>query len=180
MSLNLPPTLCDSFLPPWGIPGKGSYRNFRAKMLTGVQADPHTPKGQFYENVSSLWGMCTGNFYCAVERRDQSRGKETEPLGCGLRRVLKGAGCVTGQLVCAAASRAHDSCLSLRKQTDPRSRHLQTKPSMPPSPSQIAASFCTGGEVWGSRSSAMGRQESPKMLLMLVSKDQNMIPAGEM
>lgn len=179
MSLNLPPTLCDSFLPPWGIPGKGSYRNFRAKMLTECRQTPTPLKDQFMRMSQVYGGMCTGNFYWAVERRDQSRGKETEPLGCGLRRVLKGAGCVTGQLVCAAASRAHDSCLSLRKQTDPRSRHLQTKPSMPPSPSQIAASFCTGGEVWGSRSSAMGRQESPKMLLTLVSKDQNMIPAEE-
>ena len=47
MLLNLPPTLCDSFLPPWGIPGKRSYGNFRAKMLTKCRQTPTPLKDQF-------------------------------------------------------------------------------------------------------------------------------------
>lgn len=40
MLLNLPPTLLDSCFPPWGIPGKGSSRNFWAKMLTECRQAP--------------------------------------------------------------------------------------------------------------------------------------------
>lgn len=50
-------SLCDSFLPPWGILGKGSYRNFRAKMLTECRQTPTPLKDQFMR-MSRVYRIC--------------------------------------------------------------------------------------------------------------------------